>query len=50
MHGLLWLQVVLRSPQTLQVVLYRLLTKPIGEHGMDGSTHEKSFITSMDAL
>ena len=47
LHSLLWLQMVLHSPHPFQVVLNSLLTKAIGEHGMDSSIHEQSSMNMM---
>ena len=47
LHSLLWLQIALHSRHPFQVVLNSLLTKAIGEHGMESSTREQSFVTTM---
>ena len=46
-HSLLWLQMMLHSSHPFQVVLNSLLTKAIGEHGMDNSTREQSSMNTM---
>ena len=47
LHSLLWLQMVLHSPHPWRVLLNSLLTKAIGEHGMESSTHKQSSMNIM---
>ena len=47
LHSLLWLQMVLHSRHPFQVVLNSLLTKSVGEHGMESSTREQSSASTL---
>ena len=47
LHTLLWLRMMLHSPHPWRVVLNSLLTKAIGEHGMESSTREQRSMNTM---
>ena len=47
LHSFVWLQMMLRSSHSFQVVLNIGLTKAVGEHGMESPTREPSSTRTM---
>ena len=50
LHSLIWLQMLLHSPRPFKVLLNSLLTKSIGEHGMESSTREQNSTNTLNFL